>query len=170
MGRPASAGEPAMSTKTTEVERTDEPTAGERMDAGELSLPEDVTECRFCGAGRASLHYESQQRNVDRHSHRGRVAYVLRCDECEGAYIDEQIEQTRVNVPSRPLVAARWWSIPEGYVLSVCEGCGEVAGTHEDDAENYPLFRAMRDGDLTTDCCDADGALKVGEYVVEGSR
>ena len=164
-----------MSTKPLSAQERadttdDDPTAGERMEAGELSLPDDVESCRFCGAGRESLHYERQQRNVDRHSHRGRVAYVLSCEECDGAYVDEQIEQTRVNVPSRPLVAARWWSIPEGWVMSVCEGCGEPAGTHRDDSDNYPMFRAMRDGDLNTACCDADGALKVGEYVVEGSR
>jgi hypothetical protein len=148
----------------------DEPTAGERMEAGELSLPDDIHECRFCGAGRAALHYDRQTRDIDQHSHRGRVAYVLSCEGCGGAYIEERIEQTRVNTPSRPVVAARWWSIPEGWVMSVCEGCGEVAGTHRDHEDNYPMMRAMRDGDLTTTCCDADGALKVGNYTVEGSR
>lgn len=146
-----------------------EPTPGERMARGELSLADHITECRFCGAGRAALHRRSHTEHADQYSHRGSVIESIKCDECGGALYTRTYEQTRVNLPSRATIDSQWWDIPEGYALIICDDCdGPVGPGLETIEENKPLFDAIYNGDKPTMCCDASATFEFHRHDLVG--
>lgn len=118
-------------------------------------------QCRFCGS--ESMTASAEWTNVHPHSHDGEHVTIIACEDCDGALVTrERGNKRRTTVADRTLVA-QYWTIPEGYCMTVCSGCGELAGAHDLDEERE-LLKAIYNEEITTTCCDARGKFATGSY------
>lgn len=113
--------------------------------------------CRFCGS--PDMGANSDWTAVNRHSHDGHYVTVLFCRDCGGQFVTVERGNKRVTTMDDMTTVEERWDIPEGYCMTVCSACGELAGAH-DLREDKPLLEAIERGDITTSCCGARGEFE----------